>query len=469
LRAHAAAFAAGAAVMALELLASRWLAPGFGATLTTWTWVIAVTLGAGALGAWLGAAFQGGAWGPLLWAALFVAGDALRAANLLEDLVSLPSPWGAALGALAVLLLPVVALSMVLPRLIARHREVHAGRLIAASTVGALAGTLGAGLLAIPELGLRATAFAVAGLLLLGALAAARGPRGRGTAALLLALALAGGLTLRAPAAPGEIASRESLAGRVSLTREAHAIALRVDGVLQGTADLGALDGAALVLRGQHLGLLPYLRPQATTALLVGLGSGQLGRALGRHGIEVETIEVHADLVEIARTHLRLTGVVHVGDGRAVARGLAKRYDLLALDAFRGEGLPGHLLTQEAFRELAQRLAPGGVLALHLIGEPHHRVTAAVARTLASVFPHRLALRGRAEESLQDLVLLGSDAPLRVPPHPELLEAGFDERAVFAPPGDGLVLTDDLNPVEAWNEPLARALRERNRLATGAD
>ncbi len=450
--------------MALELLAGRWLAPVFGATLTTWTWVIAVTLGAGALGAWLGAVGkERGTAAPLLWGALFVAGDALRAPNLLADLVTLPTVAGAGLGACVVLLLPVTALSMVLPRLIARHAAIRPGRLIASGTLGALAGTLGAGLVAIPHLGLRATAFVVAGLLLLGALLTSRGRAQAGGAATLLLGAAAGALFLGAPTAPGEIAARESLAGRVSLTREPRGLTLRVDGVLQGMGGVEARDGAALVLRGQHVGLLPYLRPTAKTALMVGLGSGLFARVLAAHAVAVETLEVNADLVGIAREHLGVRGSVLLDDGRAGWRRLQGRYDLIVLDAFQGEGLPGHLLTREAFGELARRLSPGGVLAVHLIGAPGHRVTAAVARTLASVFPERLALRSRPDETLQDLVLLASAAPLNVPPHPELLEAGFDGRAVFAPPADGLLLTDDLCPLETWNEPLARALRERNR------
>ena len=55
---------------------------------------------------------------------------------------------------------------------------------------------------------------------------------------------------------------------------------------------------------------------------------------------------------------------------------------------------------------------------MHLIGTAHPAVTGAVARTLAAVWPERLALRGGAGDELQDLVLLASDAPLPVPPTP---------------------------------------------------
>ena len=54
MRGATAAFLAGAGVMAVEILASRWLAPVFGFTLATWAWLISVTLLAGAVGAALG-------------------------------------------------------------------------------------------------------------------------------------------------------------------------------------------------------------------------------------------------------------------------------------------------------------------------------------------------------------------------------------------------------------------------------
>lgn len=447
--------------MALELLAGRWLAPWFGMTLTTWSWVIAVTLGAGALGAWLATQVRGrGVTTPLLLAAFVVAGDAVCAPRLVECAASLSDPWGAGAAAALVLLLPVLCASMVLPRLVVAAPGTTAGRLLASSTLGALLGTLASGLWAIPTLGLRATAFAVAGLLVVAALLALR----RRGGALLLALLGAVGASLLPgdDAESGLIAARETLAGRVTLAREPAGLMLRVDGVLQGTSGVGLRDGAALVKAGQHLGALPYLRPTARTALVVGLGSGVLGNALDAHGITVRTFEVDPALADFAVQHLGARGEIVLGDARALWRRDPRTYDLIALDAFRGESLPSHLLTLEALRELAARLAPGGLLAIHLIGQPLDPAVASVSSTLRRALPHTLALCTAPLDELQDVVLVASGAPLFLPAHPDLLAAGLDARAAFTPSPDGPLLTDDLNPLDQLHEPHARALRARS-------
>jgi hypothetical protein len=91
-------------------------------------------------------------------------------------------------------------------------------------------------------------------------------------------------------------------------------------------------------------------------------------------------------------------------------------------------------------------------------------VPAAVAATLRTAFPEALAVRATSGEGFQPLFLFASDLPLRVPPHPDLLAAGWGAGRAFVPAG-GTVLTDDENPLDAWNEPAARALRAANLAA----
>ena len=43
-----------------------------------------------------------------------------------------------------------------------------------------------------------------------------------------------------------------------------------------------------------------------------------------------------------------------------------ERYDVILVDAFSSDAIPVHLLTREAFRLYFDRLAPGGILALHI-------------------------------------------------------------------------------------------------------
>jgi spermidine synthase len=55
------------------------------------------------------------------------------------------------------------------------------------------------------------------------------------------------------------------------------------------------------------------------------------------------------------------------GDGRlSLEREAGRRFDVLAVDAFSGDSIPVHLLSREAFQLYFARLAPQGLLAIHV-------------------------------------------------------------------------------------------------------
>lgn len=466
--ARVAAFLAGAGVMALEVVASRWLAPWFGFTVTTWAALISATLLAGAIGAGIGGRLAERAPRARLAVALVAAGAWAALAGLVAPaiarvLAGLPVAVGALLASLLALGPPVAALAAVVPLAAGLAGPAVStrglGSLLAFSTAGSLAGTLLAALAGLPILGARRTSLGLAAVLLAAGAAAFRRSSARAGAIALavVAAAAAAGLVEGPPddAEEGRVV-REGAFGTVEVRRRGTRTAVLVDGVLQGAHDPAVVAPGALLRAGNPAGALPFLHPRGRRAFVVGLGAGVVSRALEASGIETLTIEVDPVLAALVDRHLGGAGEVETGDGRVVLRRRDERRDFLVLDAFTGEALPSHLLTVEAFAEYRDRVAPGGILAVHLIGRPEHRVARAVARTIRSAWPHLLGLSGGSGE-LQDLWLLASDAPLTLPPHPDLdgLRPGsFDPLA-----GEGDLLTDDRSPLDLWNEPLARALR----------
>jgi SAM-dependent methyltransferase len=107
---------------------------------------------------------------------------------------------------------------------------------------------------------------------------------------------------------------------------------------------------------------------------VVGLGSGSL--ACYRQPGETWTFfEIDAAVVRIARdpryfTFLRdcaPTAAIVLGDARLSLDAVPDRtYDLLLLDAYSADAIPVHLLTREALALYRRKLAPGGVIALHI-------------------------------------------------------------------------------------------------------
>jgi hypothetical protein len=142
--------------------------------------------------------------------------------------------------------------------------------------------------------------------------------------------------------------------------------------------------------------------PHPLRVAVVGLGAGTLA-AWGREGDTYRFYEINPNVEPIARkwfTFLQDSKAhpqVVLGDARIqlereLAEGHSHDYDLIAVDAFSGDAIPMHLLTAECAEIYRQRLAPGGILALHISNraldlEP---VTRGLARYLG--WPARMVL-----------------------------------------------------------------------------
>jgi spermidine synthase len=105
----------------------------------------------------------------------------------------------------------------------------------------------------------------------------------------------------------------------------------------------------------------------------VGLGVGTIASHLGPND-QLTYYEIDPLIVRLAQdpklfTYLADTqGKVEIklGDGRRSLQLSDQTYDLIVLDAFSSDSIPVHLITQEAFEIYRKRLAPGGVLAVHV-------------------------------------------------------------------------------------------------------
>jgi SAM-dependent methyltransferase len=107
---------------------------------------------------------------------------------------------------------------------------------------------------------------------------------------------------------------------------------------------------------------------------VIGMGVGTVA-AYARPGQTFKFVEIDPEVVDIARdprlfTYLRDSKArmeVTVGDGRLEIEKFPRAsLDLLIVDAFSSDAIPVHLLTLEAIRTYADRLRPGGLLAVHI-------------------------------------------------------------------------------------------------------
>ena len=114
---------------------------------------------------------------------------------------------------------------------------------------------------------------------------------------------------------------------------------------------------------------LDVLRPGPQSAGLIGLGAGTLAAYI-KPGDHYTYYELNPQVIDLARrefTYLSVPGVeVLEGDGRLALAKDSRSFDVLVLDAFSGDSIPTHLLTQEAMRVYLSHLRPDGILAMHI-------------------------------------------------------------------------------------------------------
>lgn len=203
----------------------------------------------------------------------------------------------------------------------------------------------------------------------------------------------------------------------------------------------------------QVLGLLPLIRPNASQALLIGLGGGHVARDLKSKGITTDTIEIDPAVAEAAQRffHFEPTGRFLVGDARYEIRNLHQHYDLIIHDCFTGGAEPTHLLTQEMLGELQALLNERGILVLNYVGFRSGEgsdAVAAVHHTLQSLFPHlRVFITDKAD--FTDFIFLASSEPLSIDisDSDSRIRWLLDHEHRFAD-GTGFVITDNYNPME---------------------
>lgn len=477
--------AVSAASLVVEIVAGRMLAPYVGMSLYTWTAVIAVVLAGFSAGHW---------WGGRIAErpadqAMRHTGWALMAAALTTAVAGLLLR-GSAGPLLAVFTHPVWAITVLCTvaffppsffagvpapvfAQIAVTSSDRAGRalgaMFASGAIGAIAGTLLAGFLFISWLGsaltltIVAICYVIAALICFGL--AGHVQRGLTVGVAAIALVLAGfGATLSSPCdresryfcirTEDIAANADKPVNLMVLDHLAHGISARdLPRVMFG--DYSAmLDGIARMRMGDR----------QFSAFFVGGGTFSIPRAWADRGIGPLTVaEIDPAVTQIAARDFwfdpQSATVLHEDARRALLIRPEARYDVIIGDAFTDIAVPPHLVTQEFFELVRDRLSPNGLFLMNVIDFEHRMDTlAALYATMDSVFPHVevwTEQRRPEPEERMVFVLAASAGPgmfdsLELPsPEPTrygVLADGFIQSLVAAK--SPVILTDDYAPID---------------------
>jgi spermidine synthase len=474
------AFATGAAVMVLELLGSRVVAPYLGTSLWVWTSLIGVVLGSLAVGySWGGRIGDRHPSGRLLgWillgAGAYVTLSALVQASFLSYLSRLVSDLrvGAVLAAVGLLAVPSVFLGMVAPYLVrVRIDEVKTagrtvGRLYALSTVGSIFGTFLAGFWLVPTFGTTRLLTGLGVALLLLSFFVGAGDRKRRAAAAAAVLTLAAVGWLSRESAPG-VVDIDTLYSRVRVYDS--------DDLYGRTTRIMSIDGrtSTVMALDDDLAALGYLRffdlaahfvDDLRNVLMIGGAGYSYPRSfVARHPqASMLVLEIDPRVTELARRYFRLEDQprlqIRHGDGRVFLNHSEELFDAILIDAYSSlHSVPHHLTTLEAARHMHRSLRPGGVLMANVIGSIRGETGAFVraeVRTLEQVFPRVLVVRvdhprPDLPQNLMIVALESADEPTL-----ESLDPALDAmlRQVWrrdVASDEDMLLTDDYAPVES--------------------
>jgi spermidine synthase len=494
---HAVVFVCGAVLMGLEIVGSRMLAPYFGNSIFVWGSLISVVLAALSLGYWLGGLLADRAPRPTVLAGLIAFPGVVIALmpfvypglNRAIAGGDIGARTGPLVSCLILFLVPSVFLGMISPfavRLQARAVASvgsTAGGLYAVSTAGSIAGTLLTAFYLIAVAGVANIVHGLGVTLLLVAAALYLSGRqtGRATAAAGAALALVGLAAWAGhgrAAEPGLLLETDSFYNHIRLAESDGLRYMDFENLRQSAMLVS--DPWELRLRYTRFLAVPLaLRPDPKRVLVLGLGGGSFPKRLHRDfpDLTVDVVDIDPAVVAIAT---RYFGVpqdarmrLHVKDGRRFVQQSTERYDIIYLDAYNSDTIPFHLATREFYREVAARLAPGGLVVSNVIGSlrgPESGFFRALYRTLSEVFPTLYTVPvyrmdgGILAVGDINIILIASQEPARLSRGALVARAGrvggklvpASDLADYAAhllelpveTGDVPVLTDDFAPVE---------------------
>ncbi|MCD6337921.1 MAG: fused MFS/spermidine synthase [Verrucomicrobia bacterium] len=490
--------AAGAAVMIVEILGAKLLAPYFGSSHFVWTAQIAVTLLALAAGYAVGGGLADASRHPdplfavLLGAAFWLALDALICEPVAFACLKLRLAMGSLLAALILFFLPLASMATVGPFVVklitTRLKGVGAnvGKITALGTLGSVGGTLLIGYALLPRMSntavllLTAAALAAMGL---GYFVAWRPARIGPGAATVLTGGLLGFLAahhppLRPPEGFVERFRRNSNFGLIQVidTTDGRLRYYLNDLLTQNSWDPKSRRSMSMFTYMLHE-LARIHCPNLRRALCVGLGVGIVPGRLAAEGVQVDVVEINPAIVPVAEKYFGFDPSrvrLHFGDGRYYLATSKESYDAIILDAFLGESPPAHLMTREAFEEMRRLLRPKGVLVMNSFGEltpGKDFLTASLHRTLKTVFP-----TAQMHTSGNGNVFFVATAAKELKPYraidygqiPFSLQEEVRVAAVPSTPpapDHGMVLTDDYNPADYYDAENREELRRRLALS----
>ena len=492
-------FFSGMAVMAVELGASRLLAPYFSSSQIVWTIIISTIMIAMALGNIYGGRSADRNPDPdrlyrrLLVAAVWIAAIPVLGKYIIVGItgilvVTIDNNLLIIAGFLACLVIfvfPCFLLGTVTPSLTkfaVRSLEDSGstvGRLNASNTVGSIIGTFTPTFLTIPAFGTAVTFLIFSGIVLMLALVyflSRKTCRIRCLVAVLLfVLCTVFGHRSNFAFWENHLAYEgESIYNYLQVKEDSENVILSTN-VMFGVQSITKKDGSLTGMYYDYAMLAPVMagiteksggstgddgsRPRL---LILGNGSGTYARECEKYfgdDMDISGVEIDQKITDLARTYFDLPEDVQVTtyDGRAWLEADTGKYDVIMVDAFQDISVPFQMSSAEFFTLVKNHLKDSGVMVVNenMRADGENSINEYLSDTIVSVFPYVstvdvdgytnrelfASLRPVSEGTMDRRLSAVSDGGLR-----RLLQKVYGHTTEYE--GGDHILTDDRAPVE---------------------
>lgn len=491
-RYEAIVFITGAAILVVEIAATRVLSPYYGNTIYAVSSIIGIILAALSLGYWRGGIeadrnpsaavfyriiFSAGASLVLLFLLVIAA---LPVSHKFFSVMTGPFVWSFVL-----FFLPSYLMGKCSPFAIVLAKAARpddglgqvTGSVFFWSTIGSITGSLATGFILIPHFGVRTIlAATAAAVLLLGGIGLAlniekKEKRDR-LFLLFIALAVLTGLSMQKELLPeGTIFARDGLYQRLTvfdgfLATEPNAP------VRLFSQDSNSSSGIYLTKSGPVFGYVKYYplyqlgSIEPARALILGAGVYSIPQLLNIDSPEtiIDVVDIEPDLDKIAERYFGFSPVpemrTHVADGRRFLYDSQEPYDLIFSDVYSSLfSMPTHFTTREFFELAKSKLSPNGVFMANIIASARpakDSLLLSEIRTMQSVFPNMtvFAVDDVRDNKIQNFVFIGmkddrvitDDALAKIDSKVPFAAHRLDLAALNLPAHD--MMTDDFAPIE---------------------
>ena len=483
-------FFAGMSVMAVELGASRLLAPYFSSSQIVWTIIIGTIMIAMALGNIYGGRSADKKPDPdrlyarvliaAVWIALIpVVGKyiILGISALLIFTVSSNFLVIAGFAAcMVIFVFPLFLLGTVTPSLVkfATDNLEDNGRLVgnlnAANTVGSIIGTFVPTFISIPAVGTAITFLIFAGILLAlvavyfitSGVAVKRIKKLPAAMIIFLVCCIFGHSSSFAFWQKDLTYEGESIYNYLQVYEDDQRVVLSTN-VLFGVQSIYRKDGALTGMYYDYAMAAPFLAGVhdrgEMSILVLGNGSGTFATQCNRYfdNVTVEGVEIDGKITELAKEYFALSPEVKVTtyDGRAFLNAVDTKYDVIMVDAYQDITIPFQMSSVEFFKLVRDHLTDGGVMVvnMNMKGDREDSIHRYLSDTISSVFPwvRTVDVVGSTNQELFACMTEPADFAGQIAKEEDAALAAMMQRVA-----DGLqtykagnrIMTDDRAPVE---------------------